>query len=121
MTRDKIKDGGPAFPFREEDGSGGYDLQKGMSLRDYFAGQALVGMRVEWTDGAYKPTKTDADYAEDPNGNYIKFGSQYRLARSSELVDGKKRYRVITTWCERVARDAYEQADAMLAARNAKP
>jgi hypothetical protein len=37
-----IKDGGPAFPlqhnmFRK------YELNDGMSLRDYFAGQALAG------------------------------------------------------------------------------
>ena len=34
-------DGGPAFP--RTDGVGAYE-QDGMSLRDYFAGQALVGI-----------------------------------------------------------------------------
>lgn len=37
-------DGGPAFPWREEDGGGGYCQHKGMSLRDWFAGQALTGI-----------------------------------------------------------------------------
>lgn len=46
-------DGGPAFPRpASEDTSGGtlcdgnsiMDAQRGMSLRDYFAGQALVGI-----------------------------------------------------------------------------
>lgn len=34
-------DGGPAFPRNR---SGGYPPHKGMSLRDWFAGQALAGM-----------------------------------------------------------------------------
>jgi hypothetical protein len=36
--------GGPAFPYREEDGQGGYEQHQGMSLRDYFAGKALSGL-----------------------------------------------------------------------------
>jgi len=34
-------DGGPAFPHNFRDGYG-----KGMSLRDYFAGQALTGFHI---------------------------------------------------------------------------
>jgi len=37
------KDGGPAFPNRPSSGNFGYAVD-GMSLRDYFAGQSLVGM-----------------------------------------------------------------------------
>ena len=44
------KDGGPAFPHRTPD-SGGYP---GMSLRDYFTGQALVGI-------AANPEKYNSD------------------------------------------------------------
>lgn len=40
----KPYDGGPAFPWREEDGAGGYNQHVGMSLRDWFAGKALAGM-----------------------------------------------------------------------------
>lgn len=36
MMSEKINDGGPAFP--------GYHLAPGMTLRDYFAGQALQGL-----------------------------------------------------------------------------
>ena len=36
------KDGGPAFPWREEDGEGGYNQHVGMSLRDGFAGKAVA-------------------------------------------------------------------------------
>ena len=47
----EIDDGGPAFPnTKQHDGHG--DLlahaESGMSLRDYFAGQALVGMSAEY-------------------------------------------------------------------------
>jgi len=41
-------DGGPAFPGREEDGQGGYDQHVGMSLRDWFAGQAFAGIVREF-------------------------------------------------------------------------
>ena len=45
----KNNDGGPAFPYQEifQDTSGNIDVkykQGGMSLRDWFAGQALMGM-----------------------------------------------------------------------------
>ena len=43
-------DGGPAFPWREEDGEGGYNQHVGMSLRDWFAGQALAGIMAGGTD-----------------------------------------------------------------------
>ena len=36
-------DGGPAFPRQQHPGEYGYG-EKGMSLRDYFAGQALAGL-----------------------------------------------------------------------------
>ncbi len=39
-----IRDGGPAFPRH------GYNSNDGMTLRDWFAGQALVSMGVEYTD-----------------------------------------------------------------------
>jgi len=38
---DNTKDGGPAFPMS---GDPNVDFDRGMSLRDYFAGQALVGL-----------------------------------------------------------------------------
>lgn len=38
---DKIEDGGPAYPLA---GLGDYKRASGMSLRDWFAGQALAGL-----------------------------------------------------------------------------
>lgn len=69
----KIEDGGPAFPHMAADGHPDYRL--GLTVRDWFAGQALVGMMQ-----AMRPYSNDY---------------------------------------ERSARDAYTQADAMLAARKA--
>jgi hypothetical protein len=53
--------GGPAFPFREEDGAGGYDQHVGMTLRDYLAGQALVGITSSET--RVKMSATDGEVA----------------------------------------------------------
>jgi len=39
--------GGPAFPFRDEGCDGTFDQFTGMTLRDYFAGQAMNGIIAE--------------------------------------------------------------------------
>ena len=71
-----INDGGPAFP----NPSGDDRDNNGMTLRDWFAGQALVG----WIASTRDPEASEWD----------------------------------GTWW---ARKAYETADAMLKAREAKP
>jgi hypothetical protein len=50
-----MKDGGSAFPVLDaySDGNGGSRLECryfGMTPRDYFAGQALVGLVTNWAD-----------------------------------------------------------------------
>lgn len=45
MSTKPINDGGPAFPHDNQELGGGHrTAQPGMSLRDWFAGQALVGL-----------------------------------------------------------------------------
>jgi hypothetical protein len=44
MSGKVLDDGGPAFAH----GNPGTKAQKGMTLLDYFAGQALNGMLAEW-------------------------------------------------------------------------
>jgi hypothetical protein len=44
---DKIDDGRPAFPFVETDPLCGTRIHPGMTLRDWFAGQALAGLSSE--------------------------------------------------------------------------
>ena len=89
-----INDGGPAFPHATE---GEYsDPQTcthwhpylGMSLRDYFAGQALSGMQTQWRYIELYLTSCGSGKAKD--------------------------VREFMAWA------SYEQADAMLAARNQK-
>lgn len=41
---EKIVNGGPAFPFADTDPSNVPMQAQGMSLREWFAGQALVGL-----------------------------------------------------------------------------
>ena len=46
-----INDGGPAFPMSYDNSLAyTYPSHQGMTLRDWFAGQALVSMGVEYTD-----------------------------------------------------------------------
>jgi len=40
-VNDQRRDGGAAFPRRGSEGGGNFEHQEGMSLRDYFAAQAL--------------------------------------------------------------------------------
>ena len=46
----KINDGGPAYPMHPN------SWEYGMTLRDWFAGQALAGMCVEYTDDIFNLT-----------------------------------------------------------------
>ncbi len=58
-------DGGPAFPLQNSNEPGGLDGAYGLSIRDWFAGQALIGIIgtipgpgcASWdyySEGAYK-------------------------------------------------------------------
>ena len=50
----KINDGGPAFPSEQhetQDGTWNQTFERGMTLRDYFAGQALAGLMASEADG----------------------------------------------------------------------
>ena len=96
------KDGGPAFPTLEHsmDGPSGFQHHRriehttvgGMSLRDYFAGQALTGLVGR--DGAWGAWYTEAgDNIDDDFGRT----------------------------CAGYAQAAYELADSMLAARGEQP
>lgn len=58
---DSINDGGPAFPFCIPDFHGDRPhLQEGMSLRDWFAGQALTGLLANTNNSGVVQ-----NYAED--------------------------------------------------------
>ena len=92
-----INDGGAAFPrpvsFSEEGGTHRGTL--GMTLRDYFAGQALAGFVGQW----------EKEICE---------------AGVDEISNEKQRERVRAEWIQRAAYTSYGYADAMLAARERK-
>jgi len=50
--------GGPAFPMPHSDQPGSYETHPGMTLRDWFAGQALVGQILA------RPSAMSDDVAE---------------------------------------------------------
>lgn len=61
-----INDGGPAFPCMvfSGDDHNSPEYSNGMTLRDWFAGQALAGLNASMSADGY-PTENDADaYAE---------------------------------------------------------
>lgn len=45
---DPRKDGGQAFPLNVADNVFEGHYKPGMSLRDYFAGQAMIGLSMSW-------------------------------------------------------------------------
>lgn len=98
----KIDDGGPAFPGytmeEKEDTVVLTKLSPGMALRDWFAGQALVGIIARNGIVDHKTCDDvdgmDESFREVPDGDAIRSGEAEALV-------------------------AYETADAMLAARKA--
>lgn len=83
-----IDDGGPAFPIPDSHYPNGQVQygSNGMSLRDWFAGQALSGMQTQWRYIELYLTSCGSGKAKD--------------------------VREFMAWA------SYEQADAMLEARN---
>lgn len=60
----KIDDGRPAFPVRWEDMAHS-NSHHGMTLRDWFAGQALAGLLVNGGGATWDTDATDAYKAAD--------------------------------------------------------
>ncbi len=60
----KIKTGGPSYPFAVDTGPDFYGrkshkVEQGMTLRDYFAGQALAGRNVQRTYKTWEDMAAD--------------------------------------------------------------
>jgi len=95
---DKQDDGGPAFPHTQEyiDGDGVRQLAwGGMSLRDYFAGQALAGMGGTFLD----------IWVSSPGQEVTSLARHVGVSADAVEVEPE----------ETVARACYTIADAMLA------
>jgi hypothetical protein len=104
-----IKDGGPAFPAQPihyfPDGITMSQNQGGMTLRDYFAGQALAGFNAQ-PDGGF------SFHWENAKGEKRLLG--YGSTPAGKDVEG---WRIVKTALQAQAESMYAQADAMLAAR----
>lgn len=78
----KLNDGGPAFPFPSDDGPGQFPPARGMSLRDWFAGQALAGILA----GGFADTIPHDDV--NGGGDAAFFAYQYADAMLAERAKG---------------------------------
>ena len=87
---------------------------EGMDLRDYFAAKA---MQTILGHPDYHIPILDEDVEEDRNGSLIKSNNQYYTI---SYMDSQRRFRTITSYESRVARESYKIADAMLIAREKK-
>ena len=97
-----IDDGGPAFPGSANQNNEYSDtMHRGMSLRAWLAGQALVGLLSEVSDGSGGFPR------DDPRKPYEGAKETYTDMRRAEI----KRY----------ATDACALADAVIAALKAAP
>jgi 5,10-methylenetetrahydrofolate reductase len=90
----KIEDGGAAFPITSP-----YNGRAGMSLRDWFAGQALAGLLADGTQRLVAKAFKDAD-------------------KFFEFRDPLEKASIVNV---QIALGAYGIADAMIAARKDTP
>lgn len=107
---DKIEDGGPAFPSnRDMRYEQEFDHEGGMTLRQY----AAIKLRVpnsgtDWLDEMIRESLRDEMAGKAMPASYADYCEH---ADVQGYVEG---------WRVGVAKDAYESADAMLAARGGK-
>jgi hypothetical protein len=100
-TKTHINDGGPAFPVTNP----AIHEAHGMTLRDWFAGQALAGYNAH-------PTAEFSFVWENTKGERRFLG--YGATPFGEDVEG---WHIVLTPLQGMAESMYAQADAMLAAR----
>jgi hypothetical protein len=63
MSNQDIRNGGAAFPFAANDVSNMKMQAQGMTLRDWFAGQALAGISASQGDGYSLSPQNEAEWA----------------------------------------------------------
>ncbi len=115
--KDIDDEGGPAFPSGDGVHASAPSHYYGLSVRDWFAGQAMAALLADH-DTEWNPEA--ADVVEDPDGPWM-------LNQDAKIVYPRPvgytpdrshvRVRTINTWRERLVREAYRIADAMPAAR----
>ncbi len=65
----KINNGGAAFPIPNDDRPGSYEAHPGMTLRDWFAGQALASVASD--DALFREFQHDDSYGDAEYGRFI--------------------------------------------------
>lgn len=98
----QIADGGPAFPLYLPKAEG--DIREGMTLRDWFAGQALPQAFCAFSKDCQAELEQTAGSNLDPANTGCSLRSWMTDMRDSE-------------WAGGIANACYNIADAMLAAR----
>jgi hypothetical protein len=98
-----------------------YNRQHGMSLRQHYAGLAMQQLMA---DKDYAPDYEESDFVDDPASlsvwlpscrNVVTYNDERYVRKLTAEGDGNRRVRVVTTSRNRLARDAYKMADAMIA------
>lgn len=82
----KIEDGGPVYPFIHTGIKGDImhtEQRSGMSLRDYFASQALVGI------GAWMPVPVDG-YTSLMSEETLKRRAEWAYAQADAMIAARK-------------------------------
>lgn len=89
---------------------------EGMDLRDYFAAKAMQSIM---NNPQYDIPILDEDVEESPEGSYTKNNAYNRYYVDLNVYSKNKSttYKVITSYEQRVARESYKIADAMLKER----
>ena len=115
----KIDDGGPAFPHTQSLSSEG----RGLTKRDYFAAKAMQALvESSYRESGYSPDRRDCDFepCEYVKGeaHWYRHGKYWIQSRYDAPHPGLQPHREIRnrTQKELLSRDAYEIADAMIAA-----
>jgi hypothetical protein len=113
-----MDDGGPAFPVpMHDDGNGKAIVRQGMTIRDYLAAKAMQSLL---SDNEREWLPDFDEVVEDPDGCWMLNPDTkvvYPIPVSYTPSKSHVRVRSINTWRERLVREAYRIADAMLAAR----
>lgn len=89
---------------------------EGMDLRDYFAAKAMQSIMLKRGGGLL----LDEDMEESSEGLYVKSERDNSYYIPSFTFSEKTKYKIVSSYEERMVREAYRIADAMLKEREKK-
>jgi hypothetical protein len=86
MSTQPIDDGGTAFPHTTVNNMGGFVLQPGMSLRDWFAGMAITNAYMLYDD-TFERTVCDEAYNEAATNAYRIADAMIEARKKDYIID----------------------------------